>query len=47
MAEALRNGEYAQNGTTSRVIAASRPKLSFDQMAASVPEIMDDYSLKP
>jgi hypothetical protein len=34
MAEAL-------GTTTSRVMVASRPRLVFDQMAASVPEVMD------
>jgi hypothetical protein len=35
------NGEYMQKGTALRVVVASRLKVSFDQMAASVPEIMD------
>jgi hypothetical protein len=32
---------YMQTGTILRVMLASRPKISFDQMAAPVPEIMD------
>jgi hypothetical protein len=32
---------YMWKGTTSRVMLASRPKVSFDQMTAPVPEIMD------
>jgi hypothetical protein len=32
---------YVQQGTTSKVMVASRPKVSFDQMAAPIPEIMD------
>jgi hypothetical protein len=36
------NDPYMWKGITSRVIVASRPKVSFDQMAAPVPEIMDD-----
>jgi hypothetical protein len=35
------NRAYMQKGATSRVMAASRPKVSFDQMAAPIPEIMD------
>jgi hypothetical protein len=35
------NGTYGRKGTTSRVMVASRPKVSFDQMAAPVLEIMD------
>jgi hypothetical protein len=35
------NGEYARKGTTSRVMVASRPKVSSDQMAAPVLEVMD------
>jgi hypothetical protein len=35
----LGSGVYAQKRTTSRVMVASRPKVSFDQMAAPVPEI--------
>jgi hypothetical protein len=32
---------YARKETTSRVRVASRPKVSFHQMAPPVPEIMD------
>jgi hypothetical protein len=35
------NSAYAQKGTTSRVTVDSRPRVSFNQMAAPVPEIMD------
>jgi hypothetical protein len=35
---------YTQQWTTLRVMVASRPKVSFDQMAAQVPEIMDGSS---
>jgi hypothetical protein len=35
------NGAYARKRTTSRVKVASRLKVSFDQMAEPVPEIMD------
>jgi hypothetical protein len=35
------NGAYAQNETTSRIMVTSRPKVSFHQMEAPVPEIMD------
>jgi hypothetical protein len=35
------NGAYAWKGITSRVMAASKPKLVFDQMGARVPEIMN------
>jgi hypothetical protein len=35
-------GIYLQKGTSSRVMVGSSPKLVFDQMAAPVPEIMDD-----
>jgi hypothetical protein len=35
------NDAYVQKGTTSRVMVASRPKVSSGQMAALVPEIMD------
>jgi hypothetical protein len=38
------NGAYSRNGTTSKVTVASRPKVSFYQMAAPVPEIMDGES---
>jgi hypothetical protein len=34
------NGAQARKGTTSRVMVARRSKVSFDQMAAQVPEIM-------
>jgi hypothetical protein len=37
------NGAYVQKETTSRVMAANMPKVSFDQMAAPVPEFMDDF----
>jgi hypothetical protein len=39
---------HAQKRSTPRVTGASRPKGSFDQMAAPVPEIMIDslYKLK-
>jgi hypothetical protein len=46
----LKNGRsagtsaYARKGTISRVTVASRPKVSFDQTAAPVPEIMDGPS---
>jgi hypothetical protein len=39
------NGVYAWKGTTSRVMVASRPKVSFDQMMAPVPEMMDVCSI--
>jgi hypothetical protein len=43
--DTLRNGRSAVNGayrlTTSRVIVASRPKVSFHQIAGPVPEIVD------
>jgi hypothetical protein len=35
------NGVYERNWATSRVMVVSGPKVSFDQMAAPVPEIMD------
>jgi hypothetical protein len=35
------NDAYMQKGTTSRVMVASRHKVSFYQIAALVPEIMD------
>jgi hypothetical protein len=35
------NVKYLWKGTTLRVIAASSPKLFFDQMAAPVPDIME------
>jgi hypothetical protein len=35
------SGAYTWKGTTSRVMVASRPKIGSDQIAASVPEIMD------
>jgi hypothetical protein len=38
------NGAYVWKGTTSRVMVASKPKVSSDKMAAPVPEIMD-YSI--
>jgi hypothetical protein len=44
--DAFKNGRRAGNGSCvwkggySRVMMASRPKVSFDQMAAPVPEIM-------
>jgi hypothetical protein len=47
--DAFRNGRrggnsaYARKGTASKVTVGSRPKVSFDQMAAPVPEIMDGY----
>jgi hypothetical protein len=34
-------GAYTRKGIISRVMVASRPKVSFDKMAAPVPEIMD------
>jgi hypothetical protein len=34
-------GAYMQKGTTSSVTVASRPEISFDQMAAPVPEIIN------
>jgi hypothetical protein len=37
------NGVFQLNGTTSRVMVASRAKVVFDQMAEPVPEIMVDY----
>jgi hypothetical protein len=37
------NGVYARNGITSKVTVANRPKVSFDQMAAPVPEIMNGF----
>jgi hypothetical protein len=33
------NGGYAQKGTTLKVMVASRQKLVFDQMVASVPKL--------
>jgi hypothetical protein len=39
------NAAYARKGTTSRVVVARGPKVSFDQTAAPVPEIMDDFIL--
>jgi hypothetical protein len=48
--DAFRNGRSAGigacalKGTTSRVFVTSRPKVSVDQMAVPVPEIMD-YNL--
>jgi hypothetical protein len=38
------NGAYEQNETTSRVMVVSRTKVSFDQMAASVSEIIDSFT---
>jgi hypothetical protein len=35
------NGAYAWKMTTLRVMAVSRSKVSFDQMATPVPESMD------
>jgi hypothetical protein len=35
------NGACALKGTTSRLMMARRPKVSFDQTAAPVPKIMD------
>jgi hypothetical protein len=35
------NGAYALKGATSRIMMASRPKVSFDHMAAPAPEIMN------
>jgi hypothetical protein len=35
------NGAYMQKGTTLRVMVASRPKVIFDQITATVPEITD------
>jgi hypothetical protein len=35
------NGEHARKGTISRVMLDSRPKVSFDQMAAPGLEIMN------
>jgi hypothetical protein len=35
------NDVYPWNGTTSRATVASRTKVSFEQMAALIPEIMD------
>jgi hypothetical protein len=40
------NGAYGRKGTTSRVMVARMPKISFDQMAAPVLEIMDFCSGK-
>jgi hypothetical protein len=37
-----RNGAHSRKGPILRVMA-SRPKVSFDQMVARVPEIMDVY----
>jgi hypothetical protein len=37
------NGAYAQNGTSSRVMVASSPKVSFDHIESPVPEIMDGF----
>jgi hypothetical protein len=34
------SGTYTQKGTTLRVTVASRPNVSYDQMAAPVPEIV-------
>jgi hypothetical protein len=34
------NSVYGRKGTTSRVMVASRPKVSFDEMAAPVPLIL-------
>jgi hypothetical protein len=36
------NSAYARTGIALRLMVASRHKVSFDQMAALVPEIMDD-----
>jgi hypothetical protein len=44
MAEALGKAAYAQKGTTLRVMAATKTTVVFDQMAASVPKIMDTTS---
>jgi hypothetical protein len=40
--DAFKNGNkaYVQKGTTLRVMVASRPKASFDQMAVSVPKVV-------
>jgi hypothetical protein len=38
------NKAYARKGTTSRVMVVSRPKVSLDQIAATVQEIMDTIS---
>jgi hypothetical protein len=35
------NGAYARKGSTSRVMVAGRPKVSFVQMVVAVPEIVD------
>jgi hypothetical protein len=35
------NGPYARKETISRMAVANRLKVTYDQMAASVPEIMD------
>jgi hypothetical protein len=35
------SGAYARKGTTSSVMVASMPEVSFEQIAAPVPEIMD------
>jgi hypothetical protein len=40
------NGAYMWKGTVSRVMVVSRPEVSFEQMAASVPEIMDIICLR-
>jgi hypothetical protein len=37
------NDAYARKGTTSWVMVASRYKVNFDQMVATVPEFMDCY----
>jgi hypothetical protein len=42
--DAFQNSRSTGNGTTSMVMVASRPKVSFHQMVAPVQEIMD-YSL--
>jgi hypothetical protein len=41
------NSAYAWKGDTSRVVVASRLKVSFDQIAAPVPENMDGCLYKP
>jgi hypothetical protein len=41
------NGAHARNRITSRIMVAIRPKVSFDQRTALVPEIIDDSLYKP
>jgi hypothetical protein len=38
-----RNDADARKGTVSRMMVASRPSVSFDEIAAPVPEIMDGF----